>query len=372
MAKNIVICLDGTGNKFGEENTNIVKLFRVLKRNTTQICYYDPGVGTLGDPKYKSSIAKTLYKGLGQAFGLGLIENMVQAYSFLMENYQNGDRVYIFGFSRGAYTARVLAGFIHSIGLLDSGCNNLIPYALTLYRAKKTDFALMARFKKTYGRNININFLGLWDSVSTFGWIYSPVFLPFTTNNPSVEVIRHALAIDEKRAFFQPMLWGRKHQDKQDIKEVWFAGVHSDIGGGYPECESGLAKVTLQWMINEAKGNTQNLTVNKYPLKIEAKEYDRYVMGKGSDAKYIAPNPLAEQHESLQGAWRWVQNIPRSVWSVKEEREVLRTAPDYREIAPDSTLHSSVLERIEETNYKPAALQGMKSEQLQQVFKIEP
>ncbi len=377
MAKNIVICLDGTGNLFGKENTNVVTLFRVLKRNTTQVCYYDPGVGTLGDPRYTSSIANKLYKALGKAFGLGLIDNVIQAYHFLMENYQNGDRVYLFGFSRGAYTARVLAGLIHSVGLLESGSSNLIPYALNLYRSKPVDFEILAQFKATYGRNIHIDFLGLWDSVSTFGWIYNPVFLPFTTNNPSVKVVRHALAIDEKRAFFQPMMWGKEHQDKQDIKEVWFAGVHSDVGGGYPECESGLAKLSLQWMLREAtaKGEAPPESLLKYPLRIEPKKVDRYVLGKGKDIKkenkYIGPDALAMQHESLKDAWIYVQGIPRSVWSVENKKEELRKAPEFRAINPGACLHESVLLRVDEGEYKPPSLKGLSSERLREIFTIE-
>ena len=232
MGKNVVICLDGTGNQFNEDNSNVVKLFRVIQRDASQIAYYDPGVGTLADPDFKTPIGKKFSKLLGLGFGRGLTRNVEQAYSFLMDHYEQGDRLFLFGFSRGAYTARVLAGFLHSCGLLEPGCQNLIPYAMKLYKANKVDFKILHKFRSTYGREVDIHFLGLWDSVSTTGWVYNPVFLPYTTNNKSVQAVRHALAIDERRSFFKDMRWGEKFRDAQDIKEVWFAGVHSDVGGG--------------------------------------------------------------------------------------------------------------------------------------------
>ena len=105
--------------------------------------------------------------------------------------------------------------------MLRAGCQNLIPYAIKLYKARKADFATLNRFRTTFGRRVEIDFLGLWDSVSTPGWVYSPVFLPYTTSNESVSIVRHALAIDECRSFFKDMRWGDKYRDKQDIKEAW-------------------------------------------------------------------------------------------------------------------------------------------------------
>lgn len=299
--KNIVVCLDGTGNQFKENNSNVVKLFRVLQRNpATQVGYYDPGVGTLADPDYKTPIAKSLNKAFGLAFGRGLTRNVEEAYSYLMEHYEDGDDLFIFGFSRGAYTARVLAGFIHQCGLLEKGCQNLIPYAMKLY--KKADFQVSGRFKATLARPCRVKFLGLWDSVSTFGWVYDPLHLPWTTNNASVGAVRHALAIDERRVFFRPKLWGPK---TEDTRQVWFAGVHSDVGGGYPESKSGLAKVALEWMIKEAL---------KFELLIDDVKYEKYVLGMRGDKPYkhyVGPSATADQHESLKGPWWPVELLPQ-------------------------------------------------------------
>ncbi len=373
MSKNIVICLDGTGNQFKEDNSNVVKLFRVLVRDSSQIAYYDPGVGTLGDPDYKTPVAKRINKLLGLAFGRGLTRNVEQAYSYLMENYRFGDRLFVFGFSRGAYTARVLAGFISSCGLLEPGCQNLIPYAMKLYKAKDPDFKILSRFKSTFGRKINIDFLGLWDSVNTTGWVYNPMLLPYTTNNKSVLTLRHALAIDERRSFFKDMRWGRKYADRQDIKEVWFPGVHSDVGGGYSEQESGLAKVSLRWMIGEAMnpcGEPMGGT-EPFGIKIDQDKFDRYVLGTGSK-DYVAPDSLAQRHESLKGAWKLVQWIPRSMWVVDEGREAIRWPLPHRGIEPGACLHRSVLERMR-AGCHPAASFGERSiEEIERDFTIEP
>ena len=373
MGKNVVVCLDGTGNQFEEHNSNVVKLFRVITRDTTQVAYYHPGVGTLADPEFKTPLVKKANKLLGLAFGLGLTRNVEQAYSFLMDHYEEGDRLFLFGFSRGAYTARVLAGFIHSCGLLEAGCQNLIPYAMKLYKAKQVDFATLNRFRSTFGRKIKIDFLGLWDSVSTLGWVYNPVFLPYTTNNESVRIVRHALAIDERRSFFKDMHWGDKHKDKQDIKEVWFAGVHSDVGGGYPEEKSALAKIPLKWMIQEAMepGSKSKTEEKKFGLKIDQDDFDRYVLGHGSNS-YVEPNPAAERNESLKGAWKLVQWMPKSVWLVDEGREAIRLPLPHRSIESGATLHRSVLKRKQVREYNPASLKGRSIEEIERDFNFVP
>lgn len=368
--KNIVVCLDGTGNQFHEDNTNVVKLFRVLKRDSKrqrQVVYYDPGVGTLADPDYKSGLMKKLDRALGLAFGAGLQRNIGEAYGYLMDTYERGDRILLFGFSRGAYTARALAGLIHACGLIDRGCQNLIPYAMKLFAARKVNFRVLQKFKSTYGREVPVHFLGLWDSVSTLGWVYDPVFLPFTTNNPSVETVRHALAVDERRAFFQPVPWGSRYSEEQDIKEVWFPGVHSDVGGGYAEEEAGLAKVTLDWMIREAKAHA---------LVVEQKKYKRYVLGEDTrtsrNYEYVGPDAEAEIHESLTNGWNLVQRLPARVWSWEEQRKVLRMPPEERVIEAGATLHRSVLERMDsgEVDYEPPNLPG-DTGRLEKEFKIE-
>ena len=187
--------------------------------------------------------------------------------------------------------------------------------------------------------------------------------LPYTTNNKGVHTVRHALAIDERRSFFQPMPWGLKHQSSQDIKQVWFAGVHSDVGGGYPEKESQLSKIPLNWMIDEATGG-------KFGLLVDEAKRVRYVLGK-SKGGYVAPNSTADRHESSRGIWWLVQFHPRSAWLVDEERQGIRFPPQRREIESDATLHRSVIERMAHAKYSPENLQGSDASQAESNYAIE-
>src|SRR5437899_8276642 len=143
MAKNIVICCDGTGNQFGEQNSNVVKLYQTLVSNTSQVPYYHPGVGTMGSRNALTRIGKLWTRGIGLAFGYGISDNIADAYQFLMRAFEPGDQVYVFGFSRGAYTARALCGMLHVVGLLTEGNEGLIPYAIRMIKRKK-DFEVAA------------------------------------------------------------------------------------------------------------------------------------------------------------------------------------------------------------------------------------
>src|SRR5580698_11262297 len=138
MPKNIVVCCDGTGNEFGDHNSNVVKLYSTLIIDgKTQVGYYHPGVGTMGAPSAHNKISETWSVVMGLAFGAGLLANVGDAYRYLMNVYEDGDNVFLFGFSRGAYTARAIAGLLHMYGLLCPGNNGLIPYIIRLY-AKRT------------------------------------------------------------------------------------------------------------------------------------------------------------------------------------------------------------------------------------------
>jgi uncharacterized protein (DUF2235 family) len=176
-----------------------------------------------------------------------------------MTTWEPGDSVSLFGFSRGAYTARVLAAMLHAMGLLPRGNQNLVPYLQRLFRSlpprsqgseedQSWYWRLVNRFRVTFAREVPhdprnqrhfpIHFLGLWDTVSSVGWLWDPRSYPFTAQNPSVGVIRHAVSLDERRAFFRQNLLSPT--DGQDCKEYWFPGVHADVGGGYPPEEGGL------------------------------------------------------------------------------------------------------------------------------------
>src|SRR5208337_285653 len=191
VPKNIVICCDGTGNEFGDHNSNVVNLFGTLiVDERQQVAYYHPGVGTMGAPAARNRISKAWSVVAGLAFGAGLLDNVEDAYRYLMEVYEAGDRIFLFGFSRGAYTVRALAGVLHMFGLLHRGNLGLIPYITRMF-AKRTrkaggmthTFQVADGFKETYCRDCGPHFVGVWDTVSSVGWIWNPLKLPYTAQN---------------------------------------------------------------------------------------------------------------------------------------------------------------------------------------------
>lgn len=341
MAKNIVICCDGTGNEFGTQNSNVVKLYKTLVSSNTQIAYYHPGVGTMGARSALSRLGKWWTRVLGLAFGYGISDNVADAYQFLMREFEPRDRVYVFGFSRGAYTARALCGMLHVVGLLTPGNEGLIPYAIRMIKRKKIDFGIAADFKNTYSRECKPHFVGVWDTVSSVGWVYDAVRFPFTraTKNPDLHIVRHAVSIDERRAFFRQNMFGAPHDAQQDVKEIWFAGVHSDVGGSYPESESQLSKLALRWMVCEAQ---------IADLAIDEKRKADILGGK---APYVAPDPMTKnQHRSLRGLW-WIAEIWPKVVHVQNAQGVWRKSIRFnlgrrRSMPPGSLLHVSVERRL--------------------------
>ena len=351
--KNIIICCDGTGNDFGLENSNIVKLFSCLKKeDSEQIVYYDPGVGTPSTYNSFNPLTRKLKYIFGAAFGYGLSDNILQAYKFLMKNYNDGDDISLFGFSRGAYTVRAIAGLVHTCGLMHRHNENLLPEAIRIYDDRSNN--VNEAFKTTFGRAVKIHFLGLFDTVSSVGWVYSPTKMRATANNSSVANVRHAISLDEKRAFFRQNTWGKKHRSNQDVKEVWFAGVHSDVGGGYPLSRSALSNIVLEWMIVEAQ--------QKGIL------FDRLEEAKKMVESISEPH-LRDQNKSLTPAWYLGEVFPKMVY-VKKKRE--GKAPKYvplpyvnfgrrRYIRGDIQLHESVIKRMEgREEYRPINLPEMK------------
>src|ERR1700677_2152146 len=250
MPRNIVVCCDGTGNEYGSENSNVVKLYWTLSAANQQTAYYHPGVGTMGARNALTTAGKWWTKIRGLAFGYGFSDNIADVYSFLMSEFLPGDQIYIFGFSRGSYTARALCGLLHMCGLLTPGNEALIPYAIRLYKSNDPQkFNIASGFKTTFSVPCVPHYLGLFDTVSSIGWILDPIHtkgghLPYTATLPDIPVIRHAVSIDERRSFFRQNLVHQPAPPNQNLKEVWFAGVHSDVGGSYPESESALSKIS--------------------------------------------------------------------------------------------------------------------------------
>lgn len=404
MAKNIVILFDGTSNEIAADRTNILRLFGTLRQTDDQIVYYDPGVGTFGaDNAWSRGWRKTV-EVWGLATGWGIDANVKQAYRFLVENYQaaprdkdgkkigEDDRIYLFGFSRGAYTARVLAGFIHSLGLIRPQQLNLLDYAYRTYKGisdhktavidksraeddGKSAFADMRLYERTLkGHRPAIELLGLFDTVASViesGKIGLKLKThPFTHRNPSVRAVRHAIAIDERRTMYrsepwtpdQPF-WGSPFpppKDRpvvpQDVKEVWFTGVHGDVGGGSPEARSALIKVPLAWMIEETK---------PMGLDYATRTVNEIVLGKNPNKPYVKPDAMARAQDSMSLAWRLVEYLPRRVPASSWRRGgkgggIYLPLCDPRFIPAGALIHQSVVDRLNgapaDSRYRPVNL----------------
>lgn len=302
MPKKLVLCLDGTSNQYKKDNTNVVKLLALLdKRAPDQLVYYLPGVGTRAAPGRYGRLSERILRTLDLAFAILLKYYVQDAYRFIMRYYEEGDQIYLFGFSRGAYTARVVAAMLDKVGVLGKGNEELIPYAWDIYREPR-NIELARRFRATFSRKVRIRFLGVWDTVSSVRWALKPVSLPGTHSNSSVDIVRHAVALDERRAYFRQNLWDSTPPVGQDVLEVWFPGVHCDVGGGYAEAECGLSKIALAWMVQQVA----------LELTFFAPAVARMIPPQSS-ATFAAPDPVAPIHESLRGLWKIVEWLPKRI-----------------------------------------------------------
>lgn len=361
MGKNLVVCCDGTNNQFGSCNTNVVRLVQVLDRDPTkQLVYYDPGVGTMPDPGFWSPVGKFASKVSGLAFGAGLEGKVGQAYMFLMRHFEPGDQIYLYGFSRGAYTVRVLAGVLHQFGLLPSGNENLVPYMLRYSaevgklskksKGKRNEYWRVARqFRETFARaipnaemktkrTVKIQFMGLWDTVSSVGWVWEPTRYPYTTSNPSVTVVRHAVALDERRAFFRQNRWTDKPSRGQDVAEWWFPGVHSDVGGGYPETDGenrgALWRAPFLWVLLESR---------KAGLRVRNSGVRRVL----KRTPFQRPSWGQRLHESLTRVWSVAEVFPKLRWNSEKKKMTPHiNRHRCRNIAEGTVLHATVLRRL--------------------------
>jgi uncharacterized protein (DUF2235 family) len=369
VAKNIVLCCDGTANEFGWHNTNVIKLYWTLVHNQVKQCtYYQAGIGTMEPPGALTPISRRLTRTLSMTFGAYLEYDIRSLYSYLMERYEPGDRVFMFGFSRGAYTVRTVAALLRMYGLLRPGNESLIPYAIRMMMAISRDahrnrypgtisryFELAASFKSVMARECKPHFIGVWDTVSSVGWIASPIKLPYVSNNADIAIARHAVALDERRAFFRTNLWRpgsdpNESRGPLDLKQVWFAGVHGDVGGGYPEAESGLSKLALEWMLDEAEAH--GLIVNQ-PKRAEI-------------LSGAPPDPHGPIHKSLSGPWNVAEFLPRRQFDFATKRERWRTNRYRRRTVPQHALiHWSVYDRgpayVATLNLPPTAVMVPKS-----------
>jgi len=344
--RNLVICLDGTNNEPEHGETNVVRLYDIAVKTEQQLAYYDPGVGTMGARSATTRFGKRVTQAAGLVIGYGVKENIEEAYRWLTHTWQPGDRIYVFGFSRGAYTARALVGLLRTIGLLRPGADNLIPYALKLYTKSSKKHPTEADEKKYWDRRDDFNrkfgnpdfpgpfgtkprqvhFLGVWDTVKSVGWLnwrarYQQAHWPFTHKAPNLEHGRHAMAIDERRFPYHDYRFDPDEVSASGgrLREVWFAGVHSDVGGTFPE--HGLSDIALDWLIREAQSAGLVLDERRY----------KKVLGVPTAEPLPVGNVIDKIHDN---PWYW--------WFAGLHWH-------RREIRPADEVHLSVLQRIEQT-----------------------
>jgi uncharacterized protein (DUF2235 family) len=316
----------------------VVKLgYRLAKRDakgTPQIVFYDQGVGT----------GNIVDRVSGGAFGEGLEKNIHDAYRFLVSNYESGDQLYVFGFSRGAFTARSIVGMIRKCGIL--ALKNVKHYreALALYRntAPPADPG-PTEFRTANclcGNNdIKVDFIGVWDTVGALGiplrglrWLTRTDHQFHDTQlSGIVQRACHALAIDEYRGSFEPATWDYAPKEGQRVEQVWFCGAHSDVGGGYAEHQ--LSDIALEWMIGKARD--------------AGLAFDQEVI----DANPLDPKVSGKVHNSKARFYNLAPDFNRTIGTSK------KTDKDPEHADPTQSLHPSVLARWDkDSSYRPKPL----------------
>ncbi|MFW0795310.1 DUF2235 domain-containing protein [Gordonia sp. CPCC 205515] len=284
--RNIIICLDGTKNEPEQGSTNVARLFDICVKNDGQLAYYDPGVGTMGARGAVTRLGKSVTRGWGLVAGYGVKENLEEAYTYLANNYRKNDRVFVFGFSRGAYTARALTGMLSTIGLLRPGAENLTPYAVKLYAQNsgkagtREYFEPRDKFRNRFGnpdfpRTFNtstkqVHFLGVWDTVKSVGALnwragFEESRWPYTAKITNINIARHAMALDERRRPYPCYRFDSStvQQFEGRHREVWFPGVHSDVGGQFSD-DHRASDVAFDWMLREAHDAGLKVSPQKY------------------------------------------------------------------------------------------------------------
>ncbi len=251
--RRIVICIDGTNDFAAKLPTHVYRFYANLSTSEHQITYYDGGVGSLKDTSRLSSLGQELATAWDLAFGSSLQRNVLSAYQFLMENYRGPkeDEIYLFGFSRGAYACRVLAGMLHSIGILPKGHENLAPFVWQSYceLSQGGGYDSVKLMKcSMHIHKVPIAYLGVWDTVSSVGILRQRTFR-FTRSLPNVAEGRHAVAIDEHRNMFPENLV----DPASNVEEVWFSGNHRGVGGGDKDSVH-LSLIPYNWVVDGVNG----------------------------------------------------------------------------------------------------------------------
>jgi uncharacterized protein (DUF2235 family) len=318
--KRLVVCCDGTWNRPDHIDqgvaapTNVAKMALAVAdadaEGNRQLLHYQAGVGT-----------RRWEHLLGGGLGIGLSRNVKECYRFVVENYAPGDELYFFGFSRGAFTARSTVGLVRNAGVLRPEHRDRIAQAYALYRDPRRDTApsgIAAQlFRRSYSHDeVHVQFVGVWDTVGALGipidgfrppllsrlWAFHDTKLSRYVHNAF-----HAVAIDERRGPFKPTLW-EKQDDAGDqrLEQVFFAGVHCDVGGGYREPE--LSEIPLLWMAEKARGAGLALEPGRLALNRERPDSDER-----RDGRTVAPDPRGTLHNSRTRFYRALPAYARTL-----------------------------------------------------------
>lgn len=333
--KRLIVCMDGTWNNAESESadTNVARIARAIHAHPgadgmAQLVLYLRGVGTAG------LVGEKIIEG---TVGLGVDDLIRSAYMFLAQNYEPGDQIFIFGFSRGSFSARSLVGLIAACGLLFRSSLGELGNAWNYYRRPKphSPAAFVAEAEVETHCDVRIRFLGVWDTVGALG-VPGSLFARLDADQyafhdtgpcPIIDFGYHAVAIDEHREDFVPTLWTGDAPTGTSILQVWFAGAHADVGGGY--ADRTLADVPLLWMADRAAGHGLNLDRSCLP---------------------DAGNPLGTMHDSSSGVflvnrvsptYREMCGRPAEVSFY--ERVYRPTGPDHQPLVVlNEAVHSSV------------------------------
>ncbi|THV02015.1 hypothetical protein K435DRAFT_367663 [Dendrothele bispora CBS 962.96] len=301
QSRNVVFLFDGTGDKVDADVTNVVQLCKILYNNalekegndlkpdpssenmddSRQIVFYRRGIGTWR-PAPKSALYGYISQAVDKAIATNFEDHVIDAYTALANNYKDGDKICLFGFSRGAYTARAVAAVVGFFGILPPEFRDpkIFHQIKEIYfkhsrgfssnpNLMKQFYADIDQFRKTHKTiSVTIEFLGVWDTVKSVG-LFRSTGAMYTSSNPHVKTFRHAIALDERRARFDRSMWRYNPKFKTDIEQVWFAGVHCDVGGGSVSngTKPNLANIPFRWMIRECFKTNTGIVFNSKGLR---------------------------------------------------------------------------------------------------------